>query len=123
MIIGGVGGANTKTGLDFEVKTDLKQLFEQIDGYDLRPSANRTGYEIWFHGEKLAYCFKKQELYRFLAQEPYCVNWREHLSKRLEPDNALLNFSKWQGQSMRSCKLAILNANNIPNLCINWAGE
>lgn len=23
MIIGGVGGANTKTGLDFEVKTDL----------------------------------------------------------------------------------------------------
>lgn len=23
MIVGGVGGANTKTGLDFEVKTDL----------------------------------------------------------------------------------------------------
>lgn len=46
MIVGGVGGANTKTGLDFEVKTDIKQLFEQIAGYELRPSANRTGYEI-----------------------------------------------------------------------------
>lgn len=89
MITGGVGGANTKTGLDFEVRTDLKQLFEKIDGYHLKPSQNRTGYEVWFHDERLAYCFKKQELYRFLAQGPYCIDWRQHLSKRLEPDNAL----------------------------------
>ncbi len=53
MITGGVGGANTKTGLDFEVRTDLKQLFEQIDGYHLKPSQNRTGYEVWFHDERL----------------------------------------------------------------------
>lgn len=89
MIKGGKGGGNTTTGLHFEQRTDIKQLFEQIDGYEIKNSANKTGYEIWFKNEKLAYCFKKQELYRFLEQEPYNINWREHLSKRLEPDNAL----------------------------------
>ena len=37
----------------------------------------------------LAYCFKKRELYRFLEQESYCIDWKKYLSKRLEPDNAL----------------------------------
>lgn len=89
MITGGIGGANTKTGLAFESRTDLRQLFEKIDGYELKLSENNTGYEVWFNNEKLAYCFKKQEFYRFLAQAPYNVDWRDYLSKRLEPDNAL----------------------------------
>ena len=88
MIKGGTGGGNT-TGLRFEQRTDIRQIFENIEGYSIIESTNRTGYEIWFNHEKLAYCFKKRELYRFLEQEPYCVNWQEHLSKRLEPDNAL----------------------------------
>lgn len=89
MIKGGTGGGNTTTGLRFEQRTDIRQIFENIEGYSIIESTNRTGYEIWFNHEKLAYCFKKRELYRFLEQEPYCVNWQEHLSKRLEPDNAL----------------------------------
>ena len=89
MIKGGTGGGNTTTGLRFEQRTDIRQVFENIEGYSIIESTNRTGYEIWFNHEKLAYCFKKRELYRFLEQEPYCVNWQEHLSKRLEPDNAL----------------------------------
>ena len=89
MIKGGTGGVNTTTGLRFEQRTDIRQIFENIEGYSIIESTNRTGYEIWFNHEKLAYCFKKRELYRFLEQEPYCVNWQEHLSKRLEPDNAL----------------------------------
>ena len=44
---------------------------------------------IWFNGKLLAYCFKKKELYRFLSKPPYNINWRDHLSKQLEPDNAL----------------------------------
>ena len=88
MIKGGTGGGNT-TGLRFEQRTDIRQIFENIEGYSIIESTNRTGYEIWFNHEKLAYCFKKRELYRFLEQEPYCVNGQEHLSKRLEPDNAL----------------------------------
>ncbi|WP_325198757.1 hypothetical protein [Kingella oralis] len=89
MIKGGTGGGNTTTGLRFEQRTDIRQIFENIESYSIIESTNRTGYEIWFNHEKLAYCFKKRELYRFLEQEPYCVNWQEHLSKRLEPDNAL----------------------------------
>ena len=89
MIKGGKGGGNTTTGLHFEQRTDIKRLFEQIDGYSLKESKNKTGYEIWFNNEKLAYCFKKRELYRFLEQEPYNIDWQKHLSKRLEPDNAL----------------------------------
>ena len=89
MIKGGTGRGNTTTGLRFEQRTDIRQIFENIEGYSIIESTNRTGYEIWFNHEKLAYCFKKRELYRFLEQEPYCVNWQEHLSKRLEPDNAL----------------------------------
>lgn len=88
MIVGGVGGANTTTGLLFEERTDLKQVFESIQGYELKPSNDKTGYEVWFCGEHLAYCFKKQELYRFL-QKYYQINWKDYLSKRLEPDNAL----------------------------------
>lgn len=89
MIKGGTGGGRTQTGLRFEQRTDIRQLFAQIDGYELKPSENQTGYEIWFCGKLLAYCFKKRELYRFLEQEPYCIDWKQYLSKRLEPDNAL----------------------------------
>ena len=40
---GGTGGANTKTGLQFEERTDLRQIFESIPGYQLKPAADRAG--------------------------------------------------------------------------------
>lgn len=89
MIKGGTGGANTTTGLDFEAKTDIRALFESIEGYHLVPTPDRAGYEVWFDGKLLAHCFRKLEFYRFLERDPYKIDWREHLSKRLEPDNGL----------------------------------
>lgn len=90
MIKGGKGGGNTLTGLRFESRADLRQIFEKIDGYQLVDTGKkRCGYEVRFKGELLAYCFKKQEFYRFLEREPYNIDWRDYLSKRLEPDNAL----------------------------------
>ena len=90
MIKGGVGGGNTITGLHFETRTDLRQLFERIECYELKDTGkDRCGYQVWFNGKLLAYCFKKKELYRFLSKPPYNINWRDHLSKQLEPDNAL----------------------------------
>ncbi len=89
MIFDGQGGANTRTGLEFEDRVDIRQLFENIDGYHIRDSTNDTGYEIWHDDQLLAYCFKKHEIYRFLAQEPYCINWKDYFSKKLLPDNAL----------------------------------
>ena len=35
MIKDGIGGANTKTGLHFEERVDIKKLLENIDGYEL----------------------------------------------------------------------------------------
>lgn len=87
MIKDGIGGANTRTGLQFEAKTDLQQLFTAIPGYELRETADNAGYEVWFAGKLLAHCFKKREFYRFLKR--YQINWQDHLSKRLEPDNGL----------------------------------
>lgn len=69
MIKGGTGGANTTTGLDFEAKTDIRALFESIEGYHLVPTSDRAGYEVWFNGKLLAHCFRKLEFYRFLARE------------------------------------------------------
>lgn len=83
MIFDGQGGANTRTGLEFEDRVDIRQLFENIDGYHIRDSTNDTGYEIWHDDQLLAYCFKKHEIYRFLAQEPYCINWKDYFSKKL----------------------------------------
>lgn len=68
MIIGGIGGARTQTGLRFEERTDLRKLFEEIPGYDLRKTDDNAGYEVWFNGELKAYCFKKYEFYRFLER-------------------------------------------------------
>ena len=87
MIRGGTGGANTQTGLHFEARTDLRQLFEAIPGYSLRITNDNAGYEVWFEDQLLANCFKKQEFYRFLMR--YDIQWQNYLSKRLEPDNGL----------------------------------
>ena len=75
MIENGTGGSQTRTGLIFEQRTDIEQLFRQVDGYELIESNNRTGYEIWFQGNLLVHCFKKRELYRFLEQELYRIDW------------------------------------------------
>lgn len=90
MIKGGFGGANTKTGLAFEERADLRQVFERIPGYNLVESPDKAGYEVYFNNELMAYCFKKYEFYRFLARPEYGINWKDYFSKRLLPDNALL---------------------------------
>ena len=87
MIEKGKGGASTKTGLLFEEKADLQKLFAQIDGYTLKQTEDRAGYEVYFNNKLVAHCFKKHEFYRFLRR--YGINWKEYLSRQLLPDNAL----------------------------------
>ena len=53
----GVGGANTKTGLIFEGKTDLSAFLNQQKGY----SVSAEGH-VSFHGESVARIFKKHKL-------------------------------------------------------------
>lgn len=87
MIKGGTGGANTGTGLVFEERVDLINLFNNIEGYSVINTDNRSGARIFYNDHKVARCFKKYEFYRFL--EEFEVDWKKHLSKQLVPDSGL----------------------------------
>ena len=78
---GGVGGSNTLTGLIYEAKVDLGTFLNQQQGYDVQ------GTKIYFNGDLIARLFKKNELYKFLEHNG--VNWKEHISKKLLPDNCI----------------------------------
>jgi hypothetical protein len=83
MIEGGKGGTRTQTGLRFEERVDLKQVFEQIEGYEVK--ANK----LFFKGEEVAQFYQKYKLYKELL-EPAGVEWKKIIKKRLLPDEALL---------------------------------
>lgn len=78
---GGVGGANTRTGIVFEGRVDLIQRFKELPNYDVK------GREIFYKDQQVALYFKKRSLYRFLEEQG--VDYKNYISKRLEPDNAL----------------------------------
>lgn len=55
----GIGGANTKTGLIFEGKTDLQTFLSLQNGYSCKP--NTLGWVDVFYNEKqVASLFKKK---------------------------------------------------------------
>lgn len=81
MILGGIGGANTRTGIIFEGRVDLIDRFTELDGYAVHDNV------IFYEGEQVAHYFKKRSLYAFLESQG--VNYQDYISKRLEPDNAL----------------------------------
>lgn len=87
MIKDGIGGAYTKTGLQFEERVDIRNLLQNIEGYELIKTKNNSGYRVFHNGIEVARCFKKHEFYRFLKE--FNINWKEYLSKQLLPDNGL----------------------------------
>lgn len=87
MIKGGIGGANTGTGLGFEERVDLINLFNSIEGYSVINTDNRSGARIYYNDHEVARCFKKHEFYRFLKE--FKVDWKKYLSKQLVPDSGL----------------------------------
>lgn len=80
---GGKGGANTKTGLYFENRTDLVEIIRNIPGYKVSSSG-----EVFFKGELVAQSLKKHALYKFLGSKS--VDYKTLLSKKLLPDQAIL---------------------------------
>lgn len=81
MIKGGKGGANTKVGIEFEGKVDLLNQIDELPDYDTHNE------KIQYKGETVALYFKKRGLYKHL--EKLGVDYRNYISKRLEPDNAI----------------------------------
>jgi len=88
MIEGGKGGSTTLTGLQFEKTVDFQELLGIIPGYSLRSIDGLSGLGVYFEGELVARCFRKNGFYKFLEEKN--VNWRLLVSKKLLPDDALL---------------------------------
>jgi len=81
MIFQGIGGANTKSGLVFEGKTDLTQFLNSQKGYKVVDG------KVYYKEEFVARIFKKYGFYKFL--EEFNVDWKQHISKRLLPDDCI----------------------------------
>jgi len=78
---GGVGGSLTKTGLEFEKRVDIRELFQGIKGYTI------TGNMLFYDSKLVAKFYKKHEFYKFLEQ--FSIDWADKLSKRLLPDETV----------------------------------
>lgn len=83
----GTGGANTKTGLVFEGKTDLATFLNQQNGY--RVSTNG---DVYYAEQLIAKIFKKHKLYTFL--EEHKIHWKNLISKKLLPDDSIFVIVK-----------------------------
>jgi len=88
MKTGGLGGANTLKGLNFENKVDFQKLLGEIPGYSIAKIPGKAGMGVFFEKNLVARCFQKHEFYKFLDDSK--VNWQSMRSKRLLPDDAML---------------------------------
>lgn len=80
---GGIGGANTKTGLRFEGVRDLASVLAAMPKYSI------VGTEIRHQGVAVAVLLKKKQLYtHFLLPKRVPVN--DLVSSRLEPDQVVI---------------------------------
>lgn len=78
---GGIGGANTKTGLHYEGKVDFLTFIKNQKNYSIK------GNTIFYNNEKVALSFKKYGLYKYLEENG--VDYKKFISKRLLPDDAV----------------------------------
>jgi hypothetical protein len=79
---GGIGGGNTKVGLKFEQRTDIKKAFRRVKGYTIKNN------EVYFKDVKVAELYGKYDLYtKFLSK--YKINWKEIMAKKLLPDEGI----------------------------------
>ena len=72
MIKDGIGGGNTKTGLVFETKTNLKTLLNGLKNYNVDENNN-----VLYKNKLVGMIFVKNGLYKFLEKNN--VNWKNYL--------------------------------------------
>jgi len=93
VVKGGIGGANTQTGIHFEGVVDIvTYLNEEVDDYycnakELNSKKQTMGFDIYYQRKLVAESFKKHELYRYL--DSVGIDWQKILSKKLLPDDAI----------------------------------
>jgi len=82
---GGTGGASTKSGTKFEAIKDLALYLESFKGYKVKDD------DVLFNGNTVARICSKYDLYKF-ANEEFGVDWKDKISTRLVPDQAIYVF-------------------------------
>lgn len=103
MIKGGVGGAITKTGLAFELKTDLPTFIAKQNGYEIfendfdierkdgkvtkKKRKKVSRWSVTYKGEYVTEIFQKHGLYRYFDEVD--LKYNEILSKKLLPDDSI----------------------------------
>jgi len=112
---GGIGGANTKTGLAFEIQTDFPTFLASQDGYSIENidyDTKRTEqggktkiikgtklrskpfrWSIKFLGDEVGQIFQKTGLYRYF-DEIDGFDYTKIISAQLLPDEAIFVVSK-----------------------------
>lgn len=78
---GGIGGANTKTGLYYEGKVDFLTFIKRQKNYNVKSD------DIFYKNKKVAMSFKKHGLYKYLESEN--IDYKKFISKKILPDDAV----------------------------------
>jgi hypothetical protein len=93
----GIGGANTQTGAKFEADTDLPTFLSSLKGYEVvknDSSNHRTSrWLVSYKNDEIGEIFQQDGLYRYFDEiEGY--NWKDHISKKLRPDDSIFVINK-----------------------------
>jgi hypothetical protein len=78
---GGIGGANTQTGIRFEGRVDLLVKLNELPGYRV------DGNLIYYEDDLIARSFRKNNLYIYLKEQG--IDYKNFISKKLLPDDAI----------------------------------
>ena len=84
---GGKGGAHTLTGLNFEDRVDMENVFQRLPGYAISET-KRDCHNVLYKNRKVAMLFKKHGFYRYLKSKE--IDWKAIISSKFLPDSALL---------------------------------
>ena len=113
MIKDGIGGVNTKTGLEFELQTDLKEIISRLKNYKvkncdfdtsrkngkvvkgkkLRSEEKTARWLVLYKQEEVARIFRKDGLYRYF-DEIDGYDYTKIISSKLLPDDAIFVIEK-----------------------------
>lgn len=86
MIAGGKGGGNTTTGNVFEKKSNVFNSIGEKEGFSIKENS------LYYEEEKLAISADQHKFYSFLKENG--INWKDIISKKLLPDNAIITKDK-----------------------------
>ena len=86
---GGLGGANTLTGLKFEGRTDIVNSFKNLKGYKVEEKGDTDKwFELIYNDKIVAEIYKKHSFYKVFLKK-HNIDWTKFLSAQLLPDQVL----------------------------------